>query len=130
VYAAGDWQVEFIDCEHVRPKENQCVSYLDTNVQVLCTFLGGDAMHIACDAERSDRIPREPLVRRYGFTNDCVGFAKQWTVAEVGAKLALTSIVRWLQNPISDQTNVVNTFEFPAEHAVVSVGLRAARGPN
>jgi hypothetical protein len=123
-YSAGDWRVEFIDGEHVRPETNQCVSYLDTNVQVLCTFLGDAAVRIACDAERFDRPPRERVTRRYGFASDCVDFAKQWTVAEVQAKLTHTPIVQWLRRPTADPANVIDTFEVPAECAVVSVGLR------
>jgi hypothetical protein len=98
----------------------RAVSYLDDGRKVVWrprVSVEG----FACDAERFDRSPREPIVRRFRFPSDPLAFALRWTRAEVRAKLADVPIVSLLRSPNRIECSLL-TLILAEEKLVVTVG--------
>lgn len=106
----------------------RAVSYLDDGRQVIWEPPIADAP-IACDAERYDRPARVELARRYGLPEDPLGFARAWTRAEAGAKLADAPILAWLMlgGHRAQPHGWHRTLVLPVERVVVTLARAAGR---
>ncbi|WP_432488476.1 hypothetical protein [Kineococcus sp. SYSU DK018] len=112
--------------EHVRPRGDQAVSYLDDGRQVVCTFPGGPpaaGRRWVCDAERFDRRPREHVVRAWGLPDGRFAFARAWTRLEVAAKAEDVPVVLRGRGP--GAALPVRSMTLPGERIVVSWALGA-----